>query len=496
MKKISILLLAFLLVVGLAACRRTENIAPEEPIEICEDLQAYKRLIEQMRNLSEYMVHVSVEIEAGAALRPYLPPSEEEEIEVVYPSHIQMSATLSTREQTALVDYTQQCTEGAPPRYRSRIFTREAMYLDLSSFIVDSFLGEGRYVRASYDQIGGGNFSDMFTYLPKMPTETQAFSREGEVFTVTIEGEDAVEMIEGLGAMFVSFAQTENEETPIGNFFKVLLAQIGQEVVSEIQIRIASEERKGGFRQSIELYIPELITMTMLSTYTLKFADAVHAPGEFFYWDDWKDVSPTLGWAAWRRTPRNTSLEPLEVIYDLEELNLTGHLLTAGSSFEGEIYESVRGNYHTVLRPREGVGDPPGLITHDGLRLGFSSYGTSPMLAVDAVVFLQEVVRIVDQRQPALVSGPIHANADRTIAFVAVRQLVILEEMSRFFMVQTMPDSDEMVFLEFWLWTIHADSLSTQRHGAVFELGQHVGVDFLAFLDGNSAFAEELARLG
>ena len=69
-----------------------------------------------------------------------------------------------------------------------------------------------------------------------------------------------------------------------------------------------------------------------------------------------------------------------------------------------------------------------------------------------------------------------------------VRWLTLMEEGSRFFMAQVMPDSGEIILLEFWLWTIHADSLSEERYAAVLEIGQHIGIDFIALLDGESVF--------
>ena len=159
-------------------------------------------------------------------------------------------------------------------------------------------------------------------------------------------------------------------------------------------------------------------------------------PESAFAWEELQELMANVSGAAllcWER--KEAFPGDFEVVYDLEELKLVNHHLSTGSSFEAVTYESVLGNHYMILEPIYGVGDPEGIITHDGLRLAFSSHATSPMFRLDAVVFLEELSRLFGGRDSGDISpGLIRTNQDRTIAFVPVKQSVFLDELSRFLM--------------------------------------------------------------
>jgi len=482
MKRIGLLLLVLLLAGGMVACGAA----------ICEDLQAYEALTQEMGGLSEYVFGLTLDIEIGAVLSEHLPQGENEDGETyaIYPARMEVNGTMSIEHGKALIRYTQWYSDDRTPERLDKLFTDEAMYLDLRSIIVENALGEARHVRASFAELEGGSFSDLISYLPKVLADVEAVSRADDVFTVTISGEVALEMLADVLGMLTQFAVIREDWSVMDDFAEILLSQLEQDEAADAEMMISTSQVEDGFQQDLRIYVPGLITMTMASSFMPQSVEHIGVPEAAFSWAEWHESTGRISYLAlFCAGRRRVLIEGLEVVYDLEELNLVNHALLEGSLFEAVSYESVFGNTFLISEPIEGVGDPEGIITHDGLRLGYSSHPTSPLLQLDAVVFLEELVRFFgrgDNRE--IDPGLIRANSDRTIAFVPVRWLTLMEEGSRFFMAQVMPDSGEIILLEFWLWTIHADSLSEERYAAVLEIGQHIGIDFIALLDGESVF--------
>jgi len=523
MKRIGILFLALLLVVGLVACkgmtdsRRDEDPQEQETSQAYEDLQAYEALMQEMRELSEYAFSMEVSIVREAVLSERLPQSEDGEARF-YPGYIQVDGTVSMTHREMQIRYTEERFRGSPvPRPVNKLFTEDAVYMDLSAVIIENVLGETRHTRASFAELGGGSFSDLTSRLPILPPDAEAVSRRGDVlFVVTLTGSDAAELLEDILDMLTQFATVDENRPAIGDLAEVLmtLVEYGEEghveepesVISaegeppiaipptairgeELEITISTVEVADGFQQRMHVYVPELLTMNAEFFYRPQSVEPIAVPEAVFTWEELQELIESVSGAAllsWER--REAFPGDFEVVYDLEELNLVNYTLSAGSSFEAVPLESVLGNTYMILEPIYGVGDPEGTITHDGLRLAFSSHATSPMLRLDAVVFLEELARLFGGQGREISPGLMRANQERTIAFVPVRQSAVGEELSRFLMAQVMPDSGEIMVLEFWLWTIHADSLSEKRYAAVVELGQHVGIDFIAFLDGEYVF--------
>ena len=182
--------------------------------------------------------------------------------------------------------------------------------------------------------------------------------------------------------------------------------------------------------------------------------------------------------------------DAFNIKYDLTELNLVDHTLPANSHFEPVAHESNMGNIYMVSAPVEGVRDPEGRQTHDGVRFVYFALNTNPALRFDPVVLLEEAARnsmLIEDRRTLPIS-PIHTNPERTAAYIVLRHSAIHSEITQFYIAQVMPDTDEILVLNFWMWVISPDTISSIRHDAVVEIGQHIGIDFISYFDGISAF--------
>jgi hypothetical protein len=503
MKRIGILLLSLLFAVGLVACNemsdplREEESQEQEILRTYENLQAYKALVQEMRALSEYAFSMEVSINVEPELLEHLPqPEEDGETDRIHPVLIRAEGTMSLARQEMQVAYMAWYRGGRVPRTVNKQFTEDAVYMDLNAVIVENAIGEVRHTRASFARLGGESFSDLASRLPILPPDTEAVSRRGNaLFVVTLNGREALEPVDDILELFTQFATVDEDGPAIGELAEVLRLRtwLGQEEMMEPELTepepeftISIVEVADGFQQRMVLRIPRLFTMRVGIFYAPQIIEPLVMPQSVFTWEELQELMADVSAAALLCWERKEALPgDFEVVYDLEELNLVNHILPMGSFFEEVPYESVRGNHYIILEPIYGVGDPEGTITHDGLRLLTESRRTNPLLQLDAVVFIEELTRALSSGEGRQIApGPIRTNPDRTIAFIPIRQPAGMTEMSRFFMTQVIPDSGELILLEFWVWTIYADSLSEKRHAAIVELGQHVGIDFIAFLDG------------
>ena len=175
-----------------------------------------------------------------------------------------------------------------------------------------------------------------------------------------------------------------------------------------------------------------------------------------------------------------------DVVFDLHEITLFDHVLAADSFFYTAPYTSELGNTYTILRPGEIVRDPEGVITHDSLRIGYTFFEIDEDSfedGFDVIEVLENVAWHVQQGgNPSEPIGNIRVNSDGTSGLLQVRSRVGLDFMTRFYIVQSLPDDEEYVIFETWLWTINEEWLEGERREAVEEFGQITGIDVIEIL--------------
>ena len=178
----------------------------------------------------------------------------------------------------------------------------------------------------------------------------------------------------------------------------------------------------------------------------------------------------------------------LEIVYDLAELNLINHDLTRESFFKATELESVSGNIYMILSPIEGIYDPDGVVTHDGLRVGYNIASIEYPDYHDAVsVLIEWYTQILyNADKPIIPTSALRTNADRTIAVLPLRRFAPFEGevISRFLMAQVIPENDEIILLNFFTWAIVTGHFSADRLAALEELCQLIGFDLLEYYDG------------
>jgi len=183
------------------------------------------------------------------------------------------------------------------------------------------------------------------------------------------------------------------------------------------------------------------------------------------------------------------------VIFDLPNITLFNHNLPRNSFFYSVPYESDSGNIHMILRPNDIVRDPEGVITHDSLRIGYVirymfrkralvGYGFQDR-EFDAVAIMENAAETLQQGgNPFIIIGDIRATEDRMTAFMHTRRGAWggLDLHTRLFVIQMLPDANEYVIFETWLWTTTEATLEGERRTAIEEFGELTGIDFIGIL--------------
>lgn len=171
------------------------------------------------------------------------------------------------------------------------------------------------------------------------------------------------------------------------------------------------------------------------------------------------------------------------VTYDLPNLTLFNHNLSRGSFFYTFRYTSDLGNVYMKLEPNDIVRDPPGVITHDSLRLGYDIREINPEQDTDAVVIMERLAEWLQQGgNPSILIGDIRATEDRMTALLQTRRGVGGDLHTRLWVIQMFPDNNEFVIFETWLWTTTEATLEGERRASIEEFGELTGIDFIGIL--------------
>ena len=447
-----------------------------------ENLTGDAALILELGELREYAFEGEVRIRIGMQFRHSLPLTEHETLYRAYPSRFTVSGTTSYEHRQTWVKYAEASRGQIPLFQTERLFEQDAVYINLKTSITESAIGDIRYVRLTNDEVGRITGHPLTTDLRGLPPG------QGTVADV-------------LGTVFdllTQFAATYNQYPPIAVLSNVLFEQLqAMDRAENISQQIFVSEAGKRIRQDILVEIPGIITVESTFFFTPQTVEQAETPDQIMDFSQFMQIlDATLPIALASPERQAAFAEKIAVEYTLTGITLINHFLSQNSAFETETIVGYFGDYHRVLRPRGSIGDPPGVITHDGIRLSFASHPPQhPLLAFDAVVLVDEWVRgqrVSEsrlnyppyRRRDLQLLGPIQTIPDRSMAVVPFRRVAPLEDetITQFFFAQILP-SGEIIRGTLWVWTTRADLMSPSRYAAMVELGQLIGVNFIDFFD-------------
>jgi hypothetical protein len=145
-----------------------------------------------------------------------------------------------------------------------------------------------------------------------------------------------------------------------------------------------------------------------------------------------------------------------------------------------------------VSVPIESLRDPQGVVTHDSPRITYTAHDMEYREIFDAVTMLEDWFKqILDGDSMVLPFGPMRANQDRTIAVLPLRVFAMGDEMTRLLFAQVVPESNEIITLNYVTWAIQTDYFAEDRYAAIVELSELVGIEIFAYFDGLRIFRFE-----
>jgi len=468
-----------------------ESFQHDELAQNLDIARAYDRLLQEISILPGYSFALEANIDVSPVLSSRFPTPKDKYATAECPSKITVSGNVSDLSKRMQIDYTEFYPNSWAPRHLEKIYTDRDVYMDLDLLFIEGVSVEPQFVMASYADMGVAQFPEPSSLPPTHSIDLKTISMAENTATVMVAGNEAMDILNDIVDMFVHFSKVSKRPPMINNLRQALSSAKSHGELPGAEAVITISGTRGSYRQSIGIVIPGFLDMTTVVSYEQQVTGIITSPRVTFSWEDHNDMLfKSSRFALFDRERSAISIEDVEIVYDLPEVNIINHILPRDSLFESITYESNQGVSYRVLRPIERVRDGEGIITHDGPRVAYFAHYVSPFINnFDPVVFLEELLKdmLIDasEYQP---NAPIRTNEDRSTAFLHVRFSVMMEEGSRFFIAQRMQGTNEILVFHFWIWAHGVDYFSDERLAAVVELGQLTGIDFLEYLDGVPVF--------
>ncbi|MCL2827153.1 MAG: hypothetical protein FWD99_00245 [Oscillospiraceae bacterium] len=398
--------------------------------------------------------------------------------------------------------------EGTPDMTVNTIATEDGLFFDMGGmlqFMFDLIFAELGMGLISIDiaQLLDGNryvvlpvsaeqdaadalFTPVFIGKSLTYEELEAhLTRADDVFILILEGEileramdDVAEMMDQFNFDFGELAEEMGMDGTEFDWGE----SIGEVDYSDARLVTRLSRDGDSFRQVVEWDIPGEFTSRMDVVYTVREVEPLDLPEamtlpefvDFMENLDFDEMLPDFGGGF------GAEHEPIyDIVYTLTELNLTDHTLPADSLLQTVALPDGFGG-ETAVTVTAGVDFFPGDWSVDSgtERLWFRYISWYDMDAMEAVKWMAGNDWELFFSQ--MTFSDLRTNRDYSIAIMASEILANgLERYLCIYMAQVIPETGEVILLDL---TLVVDFMREEDYEIVAELGEHVGVDLLAFI--------------